>query len=214
VRLARSATVLILAVSAVLGVLGMYARSQPAAPEVRGRIFSPAEVDAIARSAGPEGRRIAVSRGAAHVEDAPLAMLRSGASIWFLFAGGALLMVGGSVMPLARWYAEARGEGAPPLAGMLSAGERAARDGARARRALEDVVDELGGKLAEADARLPEPALPLVSEAIAAAYGRGVVHGMRRAADDLEAQMAELGVDLRIELDEPGPGRRDGPGPG
>ncbi|MNC96225.1 hypothetical protein D3C83_135420 [compost metagenome] len=46
-----------------------------------------------------------------------------------------------------------------------------------------------------------------MSEAIATAYARGVVHGMRRAADDLEAQLAELGVELRIEVDEPETGR-------
>jgi hypothetical protein len=211
VKVARSVTVLILAAAALLGVLGIYARSQPAGPEVRGVIFTRDEVDAIARSARAEGRRIVVSGGTVHVHDAPLAMLRSGASIWFLFAGGALLMVGGSVMPLARWYAEEREEGAA-LAGMLPAAERTARDEARARRALEEVVDDLGGRLAEADARLPDPALPLVTEAIAAAYGRGVVHGMRRAADDLEAQMAELGVDLRIVLEGPEPD--DGPGSG
>jgi hypothetical protein len=201
VRIARSATALILAASAILGLLGMYARSQPAGPQVRGVLFSPDEAGALARAAGADGPRLAAA-GRDHVEDAPLAALRSGSAIWFLFAGGALLMVGGSVMPLARWYAEERGEGVP-LAGMLSAAERSARDEVRARRALEDVVDDLGAHLAVADARLPEAALPLVSEAIATAYGRGVVHGMRRAADDLEAQMAEIGVDLRIEVDEP-----------
>jgi hypothetical protein len=53
-------------------------------------------------------------------------------------------------------------------------------------------------------ARLPDPA---PSEATATASGRGAVHGMRRAADDLEAQMADLGVDLRIDLEGPEPGR-------
>jgi hypothetical protein len=201
-RIARSVTALILAASAILGVLGMYARSQPAGPQLRGVLYSPDEVRALARTAGPDGERIVAASGREHVEDAPLAMLRSGAAIWFLFAGGALLMLGGSVMPLARWYAEERREGAP-LAGIMSAAERAAQDEIRARKALENVVDDLGARLALADARLPDPAVPLVSEAIATAYGRGVVHGMRRAADDLEAQLAELGVELRIEVDEP-----------
>jgi len=83
------------------------------------------------------------------------------------------------------------------------------RDEGRAllRHALEEVVDDLGERLRGEGLQLPPGAIPAVSEALTAAYLRGLDHGLRQAARDLEERMAQLGVPVKALLEEPTPGR-------
>ena len=62
------------------------------------------------------------------------------------------------------------------------------RDEARAllRHALEQVVDDLGERLRAEDIQLPPGAIPAVSEALTAAYVRGLDHGLRQATHEDE----------------------------
>lgn len=83
--------------------------------------------------------------------------------------------------------------------------EESRRDEARdlLREALEQVVDELGERLRAEGIQLPPGAIPAVSEALTAAYVRGLDHGLRQAARDLEERMAELGVAVQMIIDAP-----------
>lgn len=80
------------------------------------------------------------------------------------------------------------------------------------RHALEQVVDELGKRLQTEAIELPAGAISAVSEALTAAYVRGLDHGLRQAARDLEERMAELGVAVQTIIDEPPRGEEGAPG--
>jgi hypothetical protein len=73
------------------------------------------------------------------------------------------------------------------------------RDEARSllRHALEEVVGELGERLRREGLRLAPGAISAVSEALTAAYVRGLDHGLRQAARDLEDRLEAMGVPAR-----------------
>ena len=79
------------------------------------------------------------------------------------------------------------------------------------RHALEQVVDELGERLRADAIELPAGAISAVSEALTAAYVRGLDHGLRQAARDLEERMAELGVAVQTIIDDPPPSEEPPP---
>jgi hypothetical protein len=87
------------------------------------------------------------------------------------------------------------------------------RDEARAllRHALEEVVDALGERLRGESLHLPPGAIAAVSEALTAAYVRGLDHGLRQAARDLEERMEQLGVPVKALLEEPPPAEEPSP---
>jgi hypothetical protein len=74
------------------------------------------------------------------------------------------------------------------------------------RHALEEVVDGLGERLRGEGLQLAPGAISAVSEALTAAYVRGLDHGLRQAARDLEDRLEALGVPVRELLKEPPPG--------
>lgn len=93
----------------------------------------------------------------------------------------------------------------------MSEEERREEQRSLLRHALERVVDELGERLRSDAIELPAGAISAVSEALTAAYVRGLDHGLRQAARDLEERMAELGVAVQTVIDDPPPREEDAP---
>jgi hypothetical protein len=93
----------------------------------------------------------------------------------------------------------------------MSEEERREEQRSLLRHALEQVVDELGERLRTEAIELPAGAISAVSEALTAAYVRGMDHGMRQAARDLEERMAELGVAVQAIIDDPPSGAGGAP---
>ncbi len=119
-RRAQAVVVLVaVALAVVLAGAGLYANGQPSGPTLSHTTYSAEErriVDAgwgarpgevltaqERRARTDEWRRVTESGGSVRVyDDAPLAVLRSGAAPWWWFGAGAVLVLGAAALPLAR----------------------------------------------------------------------------------------------------------------